>query len=220
MPKKRKIISKRPLSKQELSKWQKQKKLERITIFSGLVVVLFIMVVVGFGYYTSSYVPAREEANRLRQPAISVKDKVFDYQYLHDRLVNYGLNLPPELSLSTDALNNVIDAIVIQEIVIQETTGLNLLPSDEDVDKKISEIFYGTENPDNIEDFRREYLGTLENTGLTELEYRDIVMFQLSHEKLLDEYITPLLPKEEIQAQFGRILLSTEDEANMVIEKT
>ncbi|MDP2718804.1 MAG: peptidylprolyl isomerase [Dehalococcoidia bacterium] len=219
MPKKRKITPKRPLSKQELSKWQKQKKLERITIFSGLAIIVFIVAVVGFGYYDSRYAPSRAEADRLRQTAIQVKDKVFDYQYLHDRLVNYGLNLTGGLTLSSNGLNNVIDAIGIQEIIIQEAARLTLLPSDEDVDKKIKETFYGTENPDETGDFRKDYLRSLENIGLTEQEYRDIVRSQVSRDKLLEEHILTGIPKEEIQAQFERILLVTQDEANTVIEK-
>ncbi len=219
MPKKRKITPKRSPSKQELSKWQRQKRMQRYTVVIGGLVIVSILSIIGFGYYDNEFKPAREEAAILNQPALMVNNKVFSNEYLL-RLLTFQ-SQAMERSLSNQTLDIAIDYIQEAETIKQEAEKINITISNETIDEEIKKIFAPTSLPDknNEADFKKQYKLYLERLGMEDEEYRDLIRANLLEEKVIEDYISPKVPVEETHVQVERILLSYEEKAREVIDE-
>lgn len=219
MPKNRKLAPQRAPSKQHLAEWQRQKKLQRYAFALGIVVIVSILAIMGYGYYDSEVLPAREEQEKLDQVALKVNDKVISIGYLLKLLIAYGQGTQTSLSISF--LDSLVEATQDREIIIQEAPKLNIAVTNEDVDRDIRTNmgFVEGDKKTTEEDFQKAYEIFLEYSGLTDEENRYLVRGSLLQAKVKEEYIAPGVPTEEMQVQVARILLRTEEEANQVIQK-
>lgn len=97
--KQKKVEPKRIPTRRELSKWQKQRKVQRITMGAGALFIALVIGFVGYGFYSSEVMP-------LHQPAIRVNGTVFDMGYLVEMLSIYAK------SQGTANLGSMVDVAV------------------------------------------------------------------------------------------------------------
>jgi len=182
---------KRELTKRQLSRWQQQKRRQRIILSLGILVVLAVLGVVGGGVYNQWYVP---EYKPLHETVIEVNDTKFDMDYYVKMLKFYGSGMSAQQMYSL--VDAVVTAIERNELVSQEAIKLGISVSDEEVDKELNSY-----NPPLSKD------------------YGDVVRVQLLVGKLRDEYFDKQVPTLAKQRQILAMFLESESQANEVRAK-
>lgn len=129
--KQKKVKPKGVPTKQQLARWQQQRRMQRIALSIGAVFVAFILGYVGYGYYANEVKP-------LHQPAIRVNDTVFNMDYYIKALRVYGRGQEPT-QLSAMA-NIVIGGIQGNELVRQGADGLGISIGAEEIDKELKRL--------------------------------------------------------------------------------
>ncbi len=129
MTKKRKIEKpKREITKGQLSRWQQQRKRERLIRGIGIFVIVAILGIVGVGWYVGQYQP-------LRQTVIKVNDTKFDMNYYIKMLKYYGGGQP---SYYMDVLaDDVVKLIGRNELVRQGAMELGISVDNKEVDEEL-----------------------------------------------------------------------------------
>ncbi|MBI4331863.1 MAG: peptidylprolyl isomerase [Chloroflexi bacterium] len=212
MPRKHKPVPERVPSRLQLSKWERQKKLQRLVLISGVFVIAAVLGILSFGYYDNRIKPSLAEKEDFSQAALKVNGKVFTKEALYKMLMFFSYRR--EETANAPLLNSTIEYLQNSEILEQEARKLNIQVSPEEIDKDLRKSFGGKE-----EDFARVYRLNLEAVDLTDEEYRNLVRWELVKTKLRDQVIVPTVPREEMHAQVERILLPTEDEAKKVVQQ-
>ncbi len=210
MPKKSKLVPERAPSKLQISKWERQRKLQRLTTLVGILIIAGVLGVLAFGYYDYRIKPAMAEKADLAQTAFTVNDKAFSRDYLIKMMLLFTARQtgsPPDVSL----LDNVVTYIQNLEIVAQEAQKQGITVTPEEIDKEMK-----GDSALSAEDFSKTYQSILKDFGFTDAEYRDWVKVQLLRTKFQEQVINPQVPKEEMQVQLERILLRIQDDANNV----
>ena len=91
--KQKKSEIKRTPTKRQLSKWQRQKKIQRIIIISGSVFFAVILAIVGYGYY-------QEQVKPYRQTVLKVNDTTFNMKYYLKIVELYTKDLTKEQGMA------------------------------------------------------------------------------------------------------------------------
>lgn len=122
---KKKIVKPaRRVSKQQLSHFQRQKKLQRLVFIIGIVVVAVVVGVMSTGYYLTSYRP-------LHETAITVNGTRYNMAYYLDMLRLQSRSLPPSyISYMSEA---VIQDIEQREIIVEAAAQLGITASNDEV---------------------------------------------------------------------------------------
>jgi parvulin-like peptidyl-prolyl isomerase len=182
---------KREVTKRQLSRWQQQKRRQRIIFGSGIFIIVAVLSVVGAGVYNRWYIP---EYKPLRETVIEVNETEFDMDYYVKMLKYYGG------SASIEQMRFVADEVVkvIQrnELIRQEAMELGITVSDEEVDEEL-----------------KNYDPPLSK------EYRDPVRAGMLLERLLDEYFEHQVPKSTEQRHIMAMFLESESQVNEVKAK-
>ncbi|HEX77354.1 MAG TPA: hypothetical protein G4O03_02955 [Dehalococcoidia bacterium] len=135
MTKKHKPPPKRVVTKRQLSYWQRQRRIQRITLISGSLVIALVLAILGWGYYEKEYVPHQEELAKLRQTVAVAGDTTFDVEYFIETLRYRSLQSPdqPPSTLAPQALSLIENVYLIRE----EARERGLSIDKADVDKAL-----------------------------------------------------------------------------------
>lgn len=86
------------MTHRQLTHWQKQQRLQRIVLISGIVLIAAIIAVIGTGLYFAKIKPARDLAEKLDQVVLKIDNTGYNLDYLTDAMSffikiyqNYGL---------------------------------------------------------------------------------------------------------------------------------
>jgi len=124
----------REVTKRQLSRWQQQKKRQRIILVLGSFIIGTVLVVVGVGWYINEYRP-------LHQTVIRVNDTEFDMNYFIKRLKFYGAG---QSIFYLYAVADDMETIIKQdELIRQAAMKLGISVSDSEV----NEAFEGYNSP-------------------------------------------------------------------------
>ncbi len=124
MTKKKQQKPRREVTKRQLSRWQRQKKRQRLIIGSGIFVVVAAVVTVVAGWYITQYRP-------LHETVVTVNDTSFNMNYYVNMLkVNYTYGL-------TDDLVRLVEQ---NELIRQEALKLDISVSNDEVDQELKRI--------------------------------------------------------------------------------
>ncbi len=129
MAKKKKVEKPRPeFTKRQLSRWQQQKKRQRLIQGIGICIVVVVLGLVGVGWYVNQYQP-------LHQAVIKVNDTKFDMNYYIKMLRVYGGGQ------SSYYMYGIVDGVVKNieqnELVRQGALGLGVSVSSAEVEEKL-----------------------------------------------------------------------------------
>jgi len=179
---------KREFTKRQLSRWQQQKRRQRIIFGSGILIIVAVLAIVGVGVYNQWYI---SEYKPLRETVIEVNDTKFDMDYYVKMLKYYGGSMPIEqMEFVADEVVTVIER---NELIRQEAMELGITVSDEEVDKELNSY-----DPPLSKD------------------YRDPVRAMLLVGKLRDEYFEQQVPKSAEQRHIMAMFLESQSQVNEV----
>ena len=119
---------KREVTKRQLSRWQRQKRRQRLILGIGLFIIVTVLGILGVGWYVSQYQP-------LHQTVIKVNDTEFDMDYYVKMLKLYGGDEPDYYMYGL--ADEVMMIIERNELVRQGAMELGISVSDEEVDKEL-----------------------------------------------------------------------------------
>ena len=128
MVKKKSGIPRREVTKRQLSRWQKQKRRQRIVFGSGIFIIVAVLGTIGAGWYITQYQP-------LHQTVIVVNDTEFDMNYYIKMLKYYGEGQPIQyMQFMADTVAKDIEQ---NELVRQGAMKLGISVSSDEVDEKL-----------------------------------------------------------------------------------
>ena len=181
----------REVTKRQLSRWQRQKKRQRIILGSGILIIVAVLAVVGVGVYNRWYIA---EYKPLHETVIEVNDTKFDMNYYIKMLNYYGGGVPIQyMQLVAD---EVVKRIEENELIRQGALELGISVSDEEVDEELESY-----DPPLSKD------------------YRDVVRTGLLVDRLRDEYFEQQVPMFAEQRHIMAMFLESESQANEVIAR-
>lgn len=137
MAKKRiKTELKPPPTKRQLSRRQRQQRIQRIIVIAGAIFFVLIGGIIGYGYYTEQYKP-------LHQPVVKINGTVYDMSYYIKMLELYCQgNDPAEIS---SMANNIIGIIEYREVLNRVSPDLGFVVSTEEVNSALEGAGYPDE---------------------------------------------------------------------------
>jgi len=118
----------REVTKRQLSRWQQQKRRQRIIFGSGIFIIVAVLGTIGAGWYITQYQP-------LHQTVIVVNDTEFDMDYYIKMLKYYGEGQPIQyMQFMADTVAKDIEQ---NELVRQGAMELGISVSSDEVDEKL-----------------------------------------------------------------------------------
>ena len=132
MPKKHVSKPPREMTRRQISRWQKENRLQRFIMLGGIIIVAAVLVVIGTGLYFNQFKP-------LHATVIKVGDKEYNMDYYIDMLSYYGLTQGVDyIPYYTDY---AVTTIQQSKIVVDEAAKLDppIVVSDEEVNQVIKE---------------------------------------------------------------------------------
>ena len=128
MTKKKVEKPQRFVSKHQLSRWEQQKKRQRIILILGIFIIVAVLGIVGVGWYIGQYQP-------LHQTVIRVNDTEFNMKYYVEMLKLSGGNQPAQyMQLLAD---NAVKSIEQNELIKQGALKLGISVSDDAVNEEL-----------------------------------------------------------------------------------
>jgi len=127
----KKVETKRAPTKRELSRWQRQQRLQRIITIIGASFIAIILGFIGYGYYTDSVQP-------LTQPVLKVNNRTFDMDYYIKALELYSLG--SDSSKVAIFADMTIGRLETNELIRQGAPELGVSVSDEEIESVINRI--------------------------------------------------------------------------------
>ena len=121
MAKKKIEKPKREVTKYQLSRWQRQKKRQRLILIAGISVIAAVAGVIGGGWYTKEYQP-------LQETVIRVNDTEFSMRYYIDML---------ELNYRYGGAGDVVTFIEQNELIRQGAEDLGITVSDSEIGEEL-----------------------------------------------------------------------------------
>ena len=178
-------------TKRQLSKWQRQMRIRRLTLIAAAVFLTGILSWVGYELY-------QDRAGRVepwRQTVLQVNSVNFTMEYYVDMMEISTQGIEPDVisSMSTYIADMVADRIIESELLRQGAQNLGREVTSEEIDARLQQH----ELPD-------------------ERVYRDIVAATLSQEKL-EEYFGSQLPETMEQAHVQAMFVESEQLADEVL---
>lgn len=179
----------RKFTKHQLSRWQKQKRRQRIILIVGISVIAAVSGVIGGGWYTNEYQPMRETVIRVNDTEFNMKyyvnmlkvyGKIYEQVYGQDQTASYMQSLADE----------VMTIIERNELIRQAAMELGIMVSDSEVDEE----FRSREPPSGG-------------------EFREMVRAEMILEGLREEYFDKQVPVSAGQRHIMAMFLESERQA-------
>ncbi|MDH5696386.1 MAG: peptidylprolyl isomerase [Dehalococcoidia bacterium] len=188
MAKKKVEKPKREVTKRQLSRWQQQKKRQRIILGSGIAVIVIVLGIVGAGVYNKWYIA---EYKPLHETVIEVNETKFDMDYYVKMLKYYGEGVSTQyMPLVAD---EVVSIIGRNELIKQEAMELGISVSNDEVNQSL-----------------KNYDPPLSK------DYEDVVRTEILVNKLLDEYFELEVPRFAEQRHILAMFLESDSQVNEV----
>lgn len=130
MTKKKIEKPRREVTRRQLSHWQQQKRRQRLIFTIGIVVVTFVLVTVGAGWYLGEHQPRQ-------QVVIKVNETEFKMDYFVKMLQYYGQGYNAGFIIGI--IDDVVKNIQQNELIRQKAETLGVEISDDEVDNELEE---------------------------------------------------------------------------------
>jgi len=118
----------RILTKRQLSRWEQQRRRQRIILGVGIFIIVAVLGLMGVGWYLGQYQP-------LHQTAIRVNDTEFSMKYFIEMLKVQGGDQPAAYTISL--ANAVMKNIEQSELIRQQALKLGLSVSDDAIAEEL-----------------------------------------------------------------------------------
>ncbi len=130
MAKKQKKRETKPLpTRQQLSRWQRQKRTQRIIMIAGGIFLVLIIAIVSYGLYDAKIKP-------FQQKVVKVNDAVVEMNDYVEMLAAYLKGV--DVNQASYMADMVIEKITQDELVLQNSSKLGVAMSDNDIAKELT----------------------------------------------------------------------------------
>lgn len=180
---------KRPFTKHQQSRWERQKRQQRIITIVGIAFIIIVLGFIGIGYYYAQVKP-------FNQKVLKVNDTTIDMGYYLRVLEIYGQGRESSSSVLSIMANMAINSIEQNELVKQAAPGLGISVSDKEVDDTLEKV--GLKDDEVA---------------------RDLVTAELLGKKMSDGYIDQKVPTTAEQANIQAMLVESKDVAQQVLNR-
>lgn len=165
MAKKKEPQAERPLTRRQLTHWQKQALRQRIIAISGVATIVAVVAVIVSGWYFKQYVPIDKP---MHETVIEVNGQKFTMGYYVDAIKYFIGGQTEYIQYALDPVINNIEQI---ELMRENSGSLGVTVTDDEVHQQI-----------------------VDNSLADNQAVRDIVRGQLISNKLLTDYFGPQVP--------------------------
>ena len=173
-----KQVASKHITTRRVARWQKEKRRQRITFFSGVAVILIVIGIIVGGVFASK---SNDWLSKVKTNAGTITLKKTDYANELKLLRLYNSSV----STNDSPLVSIEDAYLIKDEA--KAVGLNI--SETEIDNRTLTSF-GMENT-SISDtaFQTKYKNTLSTYNISDKEFRDNLELSLLYTKLLDYFV-------------------------------
>ena len=203
MAKKRIEKPQRELTHRQLTHWQKQQRLQRIVLITGIVLIVAIIAVIGTGLYFAKIKPAQELSKKLQQVVLKIDNTTYDLDYLTDAMsfmmkTYQSFGLEPNIQYLATYSNAAVQSTEGNFLVVEAASKLTvpLTVSDDEVTKYIKD-------------------NELSDKQFT----KDSVLRQLLIEKIQADYFSPQIPATTEHRAVWAMLLESQAQATAVKDR-
>ncbi len=217
--KKNQQVVKRAPTAGERAKWQKQERRNRVIFILGVVVIVAVLALLGYGYYDRVYQPDHEESNKLHKTVVQVNDKKYNLEYVIDVMrflntqqANRNTSSSSDIStLKTYTLDDTVQVIVYDELLLQAAPELGIAISEDDLEAKLKSVVYPNAPEDLTEEqYLKVYNAVLKAQHVSDEQFRALIIGDMLRPKL-QEYLKTQTPKsaEQVHLQGALVDKST-----------
>lgn len=123
-------------TRRQISRWQRDRRVNRITLAVGGFVIVAVLAVLGWGYHQNVYVPHQQDAARLRTTVAVVNDRSFNLEYFIGvlRLLAIGGNVQDLSGLA----GQTVPYIQNFQLIGTEAHNRGLQVTSEEIDKALA----------------------------------------------------------------------------------
>jgi parvulin-like peptidyl-prolyl isomerase len=129
--KQKKTEVKRLPTKQQLSKWERQKKIQRIIVITGAIFFALIIAFVGYGYYDARVRPFQQQVLKVNDATI---DMNYYLEWLDVSLRGVDAARAPVMA------DMVLERILQGELIVQRSSKLGVTIKESDIDSEIAKM--------------------------------------------------------------------------------
>ena len=217
MSRKQTSSPRRPVSRRQLSRGQREKRLQRLMWSLGAFFLILIVTIPGYASYAEYYRPPR-------QLLVRVNDTTYNMGYYVKMLRLFQMLSTAQGQEFNLALIpfELVQLIEDNELIRQGAPRLNISVTPEDVSQEIRMRILGPPNPEEEEDqakldkeFQQGYRQLLETVRFSDKEYRRIVEIDLLREELREQ-LGLQVPTVAEQVHLQGIFFSSETEKDPV----
>jgi parvulin-like peptidyl-prolyl isomerase len=122
---------KRPPTKRQLSRWQRQQRIQRIIVIVGGLFFALVVGYIGYGYYN-------EQVKPLHQPVVKINGTVFNMDYYIKLLALYSLG--KDASATSSVADGLINIIESSELIKNVSTDLGFTVSTDEVNSELKNL--------------------------------------------------------------------------------
>ena len=127
---------KRSPTKRQLSKWQRQKRIQRIIVIAGSLFFALVVGYISYGYYNEQFKP-------LHQPVVKINDTVFDMDYYVKMLELYSRGT--DSTVTRSIADEIVSAIGSGELIRMVSAGLGFGVSADEVNAELKNLGFPNE---------------------------------------------------------------------------
>lgn len=127
---------KRLPTKRQLSRWQRQQRIQRIIVIAGSIFFALVVGYIGYGYYN-------EQVKPLHQPVIKINDTVFNMDY-YVKLLEISTRGADSTATWT-AADELINVIESTELIKEVSAGLGFGVSAEEINSELKNLGFPNE---------------------------------------------------------------------------
>ena len=221
MAKKKQPVIKRAPTAGEVAKWQKQKQRNRIILVFGVMVIIAVLALLGYGYYDHVYQRDQAEANKLHKTIVQVNNDKISLEYIIDvmRFLQQQANSASSSTQTipkTYTLDETVQVIEYNELLQQAAPGLGISVTEDELQAKIKSIVVPSGAPEDLTDAQilKYYNAFLKAYHITDREFRGLVTTDMLRPKL-QEYLKGQVPKIAEQVHIQGVLVNETMETAM-----
>ena len=189
----------RSARKTQSSKANREHNWKRAGLTIALPIIVVILIIVGVTYYINYVVP-------FQRTVITFNDASISMRYFLKRAWLAGADT--DVSYLDVVLNNITQELLIKEKATQAPYYIDISP--EDIDQELRTIARGENESISESEFKEWYRQQLNETRLSNIEYRDIIGTTLMMGRLYD-YLATRVPTVAEQVHLYTAMLETEE---------
>jgi hypothetical protein len=204
-----KHVASKHVTTRRLARWQQEKRRQRITFLSGIVIIIIVIGIIVGGVAATR---TSDWLSKVQADSGTITIKKADYA---DQLKLFQVGIYNSSTMTNESPLRIIeDSYLIKD----KTKEVGIAVSKTEIDNIILASFGMSNKSISDTDFQTQYNNMLSNYGISDSEFRTIMETSLLNTKL-QEYFVNQTPASGEQAAVEQIIFFNESEANDVTQR-